>query len=192
MAYPTLSQLKAYLGVSDATDDTPLTQHLNAAIARMERETGRLFVAASSTVTYRGRRPFVSRDRRTLNLMRDLVSLTTLTNGDAIVITSTYYELVPFAAPYHQVRLIQNAPYVFAESGNTGIAVQGNWGYSTSCPNDVFLAIMELADYAYKLRSTGGTGQVQVTNRGNSLVAADEDIPKSVKAVMQAYRRSRA
>lgn len=196
MAYPTLAQFKVERGVSDTTEDTSLTQKLNAAIAFVERECGRVFVAASRTVTFNCRRPFVSPDKLTLNLFQDLVSVTTLTNGDGVVISSTYYELLPYskglttALPFHQIRLLDWSGYRFAASTTGGgIAVAGSWGYSAACPADVFQAIMDLAGYLYRQRSSGQSGPVQVVNRGTALATEAGKLPESVLAVIQSYRR---
>lgn len=199
MSYPTLSNLKTYRGVSggDTTDDATLQWNLDAAKAFIERECNRVFVAATRTVLFAGRRPFVSADKLTLNVFQDLVSVTTLTNGDGVVITSGYYQLLPVsrglttAKPFCAIQLLDWSGYRFVPSTTgIGISVAGSWGYSAACPPDVFQAILDLASYYYKQRSSGQSGPVAVVNRGNAMASEAGEIPDSVLRVIEAYART--
>ena len=48
---PTTSDIKTYLGITGAQDDALIGQMLTDAIGKAERDTGRVFAAASNTVT---------------------------------------------------------------------------------------------------------------------------------------------
>jgi len=161
MAYPTLSQVKAYMGVSGAGDDVPLAQILAGVVKQVESFCGRVFVAAAATRTFPVKPPYVY-NGLVLNLFADLVAVTTLTNGDGDVIpAAAYYLHEPNRVPYYQVRLLPESGYVFQSDGaGTAISLAGSWGYSTTCPEDVFLAIMEMCADAHGSRADGAGTQV--------------------------------
>jgi len=188
MAYPTLAQAKVFLGISGSGDDTSLTQILNGVIKTVERRTGRVFVAAAETRYFSVRSPYVNRDPLALNLFADLVSVTTLTNGDAEVITSAYYNLISLtgAAPYYRVELKPGNGYVWRSDGAGGrVSIAGTWGYSAACPADLFLAIMEQVGNVAGSRAQGGG--VTVTKGG--FVVDYGQWPEHVREVVESYKR---
>jgi len=160
MAYPTLAQCKAFMGVAGAGDDIPIAQILAAVVEQVEQYCARVFVAGAATHTYPVSSPWVSRDLLTLYLFRDLVSVTTLTNGDGVVIAAANYDLRD-DEPYHKIVLREGLGYRWASDGlSTPITVLGSWGYSAACPADIFLAIMELVGTSYRGLSDGSGTQL--------------------------------
>lgn len=51
-ALPTVTDVKTYLGLTGTGDDTLITERVAAAISMAERDTGRVFSAASNTTNY--------------------------------------------------------------------------------------------------------------------------------------------
>jgi len=154
IVYPTVTELKAYAGISSATDDTILGQFLNAAVAHVERET-RVFLPATSTKTFPCRYPFIDKARRLLTLYGyDLISITTLTNANSQVITSGHYMLLPRRGPpYYQIELRVASGYVWDDAGTgNDISIAGSWGFGTDVPYDVFVEIMRIANILYRQR----------------------------------------
>lgn len=88
---------------------------------------------------------------RVLYLGRDLLTVTTLTNGDGNVISSTGYWLEPRNdPPYRQIRLRSSESWVFNTDGE--ITVAGTWGRTSSPPDDIVEAALELIAYRYRNR----------------------------------------
>ena len=188
MAYPTLAQVKARLGIGDTSEDTTITQVLNSAITTAEKYTGRLFVAATATREFRADAPYVTGDKRRLNLFADLHALTTLTNGDGTVIAALDYYLFPWEAPYYEVQLAVDSG-LFFNSISQRISVAGNWGYSSTCPADVFQAIIDLAHYLYFGVHSGTGGANLQASRQTGLIVAPDQIPPKIVSVLDLYRR---
>lgn len=87
-----------------------------------------------------------------LDLKRDLLSVTTLTNGEGSVITSTGYWLEPrnSTGAYRHIRLKTSESWIFNTDGE--ITVAGNWGYTTA-PDDLIQEVTkEYAAYLYRMR----------------------------------------
>ena len=88
---------------------------------------------------------------RVLNLRRDLLSITTLTNADGNVISSTGYWLEPRNdPPYRQIRLRSSEAWIFNTDGE--VSVNGQWGFSSAPPLDIVEATLQLAAYLYRNR----------------------------------------
>ena len=97
MSYARLTELKNDLGIdTDTTDDDVLLQaYLDEATAAIDTYTNRNFEPQTQTRYYE--RDALDDDRFTLIVDRDLLDVTTLTNGDsgATPIPNTEYWLVP-------------------------------------------------------------------------------------------------
>jgi hypothetical protein len=154
------------MGVSGATEDTTITQLLNDAIAQIERETLRTFVAAADTREYPKRPPYVTLRGTMLTPGDDFVSVTTLTNGNGEVIAATDYYLLPIGkTPYYQIQLKQSATERFSVgSDGTLIELVGSFGFSAACPADIFRVILELVSLGFAGRAEG-SGQ-EITSKG--------------------------
>lgn len=190
MAYPTTANFKTWKGISGSGEDTQIGWGLEAAIALLERETGRKFVSSSATEKFAQR--YVSKRGRRLNVFRDLLTITTLTNGDLTVITSTYYELLGVSGQYYGVELYQASPYRFAQgSDGTRISVAGTWGYLDSdgnTPDLAFETILQVADVYYRARQMGVMGHIPgVARQGQS--TAGLEMPEILDRAIAAYRR---
>jgi hypothetical protein len=71
---------------------------------------------------------------RELKLDDDLLEVLTITNGDAVSMPSTEYNLIEKnLTPYHAIRIKQTSTYYWATDTNGGleyvIAINGLWGY---------------------------------------------------------------
>ncbi len=154
MAYPTLAQLKAYLGITLTTEDTVLQQFLDGAVKEFERDCNRVFVAVSAAREFLAVDPWVTMNGRRLTFFADLTAVTTLVNGDGASIPVTDYELLPVSgAPYDSLVLYEESGYRFTGVGLTPITLTATWGYAAVCPASVFLAIMQLAAVNYHERN---------------------------------------
>jgi len=151
MAYAPIDDLKAHLKIDDddTTDDLLLRDLLEAYTARMDVETGRNFEARTATRYYEAD----SLDGDTLRV-NDLLTITTLTNGDSsgTTIPSTEYWLTPRneGPPYDGIRLKSTSTYYWEVDVDYWISVAGTWGWSATPPADIAQACIDWAAWAYR------------------------------------------
>lgn len=191
MTYPTLANLKTLLGIAGSTDDTLLGWCNDGAKDAFEQETGRVFVTTARTNYFKPVWPWVDRKtKRTLSLHNDdLRSVTTLTNGDGVVVAASEYYLLPERAPFHRVVLHPGSGKIWYDSTGSGmISIDGNWCYTTACPAEVFMAILELGAHFYRNAKGGTTSQVIAANKAGFLMAPSE-WPESVLWAMKKFQR---
>ncbi len=187
MAYETLANLKSYLGIAeDATgDDTLLTALLNAATARIEADTHRVFEAASGTRYYGPE----AVDGDVLWLDADLYSVTSITNGESQTITE-YWLLPRNKAPYYQIKLKDGSDYSWTFDTDGEIAIVGKWGYSETPPADIVYACKRLAGYYYRLKDSQTFDVTSSPETGQLIIP--KGIPADVKLILANYRRGGA
>jgi len=186
MAYATLADLKQYRpGASTSTtDDALLSACLTRAQAYIENECGRTFEASAALTRYY--RPADVEDGR-LYLDRDLLTVTTLTNGNGTVLGSATYVLEPRnSPPYKRIRLKSTYFWEFTDA-DSEISVAGTWGFSTVPPADIVQATIRLASFFY----VGKDSQIfDVTASPEfGVITVPQGIPKDVKLILQARRK---
>lgn len=132
-SYATLSEYKAYrvargqTATVDATDDIQIDNILNAASRWIDKYTSRFFYPY-----YKVRYYDIPESRR-LWLKGDLLSLTSLTNGDGTVVSSSDYLLEDYnVTPYYALKLRANVDTTWEWDTDSGmekvIEVAGTWG----------------------------------------------------------------
>jgi hypothetical protein len=114
------------------------------------------------------------------------VSITTLTNGDGLEITSSYYRLYPRNGTYYnQIRLLStHSGWQFSDD-DSEVTVLGKVGYATSTPEPVREACAMLSSWIFK-RYQGGLQDASANIDLGQLVYS-EAIPKSVRALLEGY-----
>ena len=130
---------------------------------------------------------------RELKLDDDLLTVTTLTNGDGTVLTSTYYNLVPKnSSPYYAISLKEAAGYIWEAdtSGNyeNAISIVGTWGYASAAPDDIKEVCLEVAHNIYQRRSGQGTDSV-ATITAAGVVIQPRDIPGWARDSLDYFKR---
>lgn len=94
MAYPTLSDLKARLKITDSTADTVLTAILNGSVAWVESYTGRSFSGVEQTVTDEEHdlNAITQTTDSSVVMLRniDVTAVTSVSLGDAVLDSSEY------------------------------------------------------------------------------------------------------
>lgn len=187
--YCSLSEVKAYLTVSstNATDDTVIEDMIEMASRMIDAETHRTFYARSET------HYFDYTKERSLFMDDDLLTITTLTNGDSSVITSADYKLFPLnKSPKNEIRLLQSSTYSWQTDGYSNtegvISVAGTWGYSATAPDNIKHACISIVIAAYHRRyGEGVEGVAQVTAAG--IVITPRDIPADAWGIIKSYRK---
>jgi len=148
--------------------------------------TGRHFSAVSAT-----RRYDVPQSRR-LWLDADLLTATSIANGDGSVVSSNDYILEPAIPPHYAVTLRKSSSVEWEADASGGteqvISVAGTWGYSATPPADIVQATLIIAVSYYRARYGADTsGPVTVTPAG--IVLTDGSIPRPALALITPYVR---
>lgn len=183
--YTTLEALKGYLGIAatETNDDDLLSTLINSATDFINNRCGRQFMASTRTCYYgRG-----SLRGQLLILDNDLLSVTTLTNGDGTVITADDYLLWPRnITPYAAIRLKQNRVWSFRDS-DSEIVVTGQWGYSITPPADIVQACTRLAAHLYRQKDASFFDATSTPEMGGLVI--QRGIPPDVDQLVRMYRR---
>lgn len=191
----TLPEFRTYLGATETADDALLLDMIAAATAFVESEagTGRVWTAASATRTYDAVRDV---DGRALYLDADLVSVTTLTNGDGATIAPSAYVLERSgggrnAPPYRIVRLKANGTvdWRYTTDPEGAISVAGLWGAASAPPERIRQIAREVAAYLYRRRTASGDAGADrplLTGDGVTVLAAR--LPADLMARIRAER----
>lgn len=196
MAYASLADLRTYLGIvtAETGDDTLLTALIARAQSIIDRYTGRIFEAATQT-RYFLRHSVDTSDPSILYVNADLLTVTTLKNGDtaATTISASDFWLWPFSAPsdsapYWGIKLKENGSTTGWEFDSDGrVEVAGTWGYSATAPDAIKHATLRLAGYLYRQRDS----QVFETTADpvTGQLTVPPGMPKDVRLILDQYKR---
>ena len=179
-------------GMQTKDDEGYIERLIDRAGAWIDLQTGRQFEAAAETRYFDPTDPEVV-DGPFLYLDKDLVSVTTLTNGDADVLTvTTEYILQPVndGPPYHTVKLIETGGIVWTYDDDPEIAISllGSWGYQVSVPTAISEACAMLAAYYYRVHADGTSLDSERTIISGGLVIAPAKIPAHVTSLVAPYK----
>jgi hypothetical protein len=187
--YCTLAEYKDYASITstNATDDGVLESIIEAASRFMDDATGRTFYARTET------RKYDIPIGRELHLDDDLLTVTTLTNGDDTTIPNTEYNLLPANVyPKRSIKLRGASSYTWQTTSNGDteqiIDVAGTWGWTATTPTDVKEATRQIAKNVANRRSgENATGESIVTAGG--VVITPQDLSGFAKLVIAKYRK---
>ena len=187
--YCTLAEYKDYASVSstNATDDAVIEDIIEGVSRSIDTVTGRTFYARTETHYYdtpQGRDLVIDDD--------DLLTITTLTNGDGTVITSTYYKLLPLnKTPKNIIRLTSNSPYLWSLGTNgdsTGaITVLGTWGLFSTVTDDIKEVCKFEASAEYKRRFGENANNTATVTPAGVVITPKGFSDKTIK-ILSAYR----
>jgi hypothetical protein len=185
MSYATLINLKNYLGIDTDTDDSLLFDLLDRAEGIVDAYTGRKFEAITAT-KYFGQSDTNGAD---LSLWGyDLLSVTKLTNGDGVEIASSDYRLFPRNDdPKWLIKLNDTKSWEFS-TPDSGIVVEGTWGYSTSVPADITHACIRLAAFIYRQKDTSADIDRPIVT-GDGVTIMPSGLPSDVQKLLNRYKR---
>lgn len=188
MAYCDIADVTQYLDVSESTEDGLIDACINAAQAEIDNFTGRTFEADADSTRY-----FDAAGQHivgnTLYLDADLCSVTTVTNGNSVEVTSAQYTTKPRnETPYYAIRILSNSGKVwtYTDEWMDAIEIIGRWSYSTAAPDDIKQACIRLASYIYRQRDAQ---MYDVTVFEGGVVTKPFGIPPDVRAILSSYRR---
>lgn len=190
--YSTLDEFKAYIAARgqrlkiDASDDTVIEDFIEAASRQIDTFTGRTFYARTET------RLYSVPSGRELKLDDDLLTITTLTNGDDATIAATEYNLIPVnISPKRSIKLKASADtfWTLDSDGNTEfvISVTGTWGYVATTPDDIKQACLMMTNKLYRRYGPGETGVATITAAG--LVITPQNMPPMAASTLRKYQK---
>ena len=188
MSYITNTALKTYLDITSSGDDTLLTSLITRTQAMIDAYCRQTFEASSDTTRYFD--PTRDVNGRTLFLDYPLAAITSVTNGDSVVVSSGDYVTEPRnETPYRRLTLKSNATVAWTYSGTpeNAIAIVGKWTYSATAPDDIVQACTRLAAYLYRQRDNA-------LDLDRTVIVGDATIlpvtiPRDVQFTLRPYRR---
>ena len=189
VVYNLFRDLRDDLGLTAATDDGQIYRKLQQAFKGAETYCSRKFEAVTATRYYEYDAVYGDY----LRLDDDLISITTLTNGDSdgTAITSTYYWLWPrnSGPPYHSVRMkADQTTHTWEVDTDYFITITGSWGWGSEIPDDVQRAIIRWASYLYHQKDSGVYDVSVFPESG--VITTPQGIPRDVKILLDPYRRT--
>ena len=193
MAYVSTADLKVYLGIASAQtgDDTLLATLIGAAQAFVEQYTRRVFEhSGTAAIRYHDAVGDVDAAQGLLFLRGDLCAITSVTNGDGVVVTAAQYVTEPRATtPYWALRLLASSGVVWTYTTDEigAIAINGKWAYSATAPGDIVQAATRLAAYLYRQKDTSLDMDRAVSLGGGMLLPTT--LPADIKALLDPYRK---
>lgn len=185
MGYATVTQVKEYVGISETfSDDNLLTDIIERAQGLIDAYTGRVFEAATATKYFDS----AHIDGQDLNLYgEDLLSVTTLTNGNSAVIASGDYRLFPRnSSPKWGIKLDEGKSWSFAD-GDSEVSVAGTWGYSATAPLDIQHACVRLTAFLYRQKdNSADLDRPMITGDGVTIMPTN--LPVDVTRLLDRYK----
>lgn len=187
MAYTGIAQVKEYLGISSTTttEDALLNGLISRAESIIDSFTGRHFEAETATRYFDSD----SVDGQDLWLLgEDLLTITTLTDGEGTEIAAANYRLFPRnSSPKYRVRLDEDYSWDFTDD-DSEISIAGTWGYTATPPADIEHACIRLAAFLYRQKDTSADiDRPLITGDGVTIMPGG--LPQDVQKLLARYVR---
>jgi len=189
MAYTNITTVKSYLGdVQGSGDDALITGFIAATQTYIDGYCHQTFEAATdSTRTFD---PTCDVDGPTLYFDAPLIAITSVTNGDGVVVAPTAYVTEPRnMTPWYGLTLKSNSGISWTYGGalENAIAIVGKWAYSLTADANIQQAATRLAAYFYRQRDNGlDLDRIIQTNSG---VVMPLDLPRDICKLLEPYKR---
>lgn len=190
MSYVSVGTLKTYLGISESTDDVLLNMVVDNATAAINTYCRRSFSSDATSTRYYDAVGSHIRGNTLYIDDADLCAITTITNGDSVVVASDEYVTLPRNdAPYYAIRLLASSgkTWTYTTDWEAAISIVGNWAYSTSPPDDIVQACLRHAAYMYKQKDAQVFDTTAIPDAG--VIQIPAGIPADVKMLLNPYRR---
>ena len=174
---------------TDAVDDTVIDSMITKASRYIDLETTRTFYARTETHYFDVPRPY----NRELLMDDDLLTVTTLTNGNAEVLTTSDYVLLPYNdSPKYAIKLLDVSDKIWEVNSTTNsaeraISLIGAWGWSATSPDDIKDACEMICESKYRNRfgeNLGGTATITAAG----VVITPQDVPALAARIINRYK----
>ncbi len=188
MAYASVSDLREYLDITDSEHDGLLGRLIDTAQSYIEGRTGRVFEAsADSTRTFDAVADVTG---RTLWLDDDLCAVTSVTNGDGVVVAINQYTTQPRnTTPWYSLMILSSSGkhWTYTTDPEDAISIVGKWAYSVTPPDDITQATIRLAGWLYRQRDNSAEADRGII-AGNATILPPR-LPADIDALILPYRR---
>jgi len=189
--YAVLANVRTRLDVkpADTSKDAFISTLITRASAIVDNYTDNHFTKITAT-----RKFDLPRNPRRLLLDDWLITCTSVTNGNGIVIPNTEYDLEDYNdPPYYAIVLHRATAYFFMPDNQYNerkvIAVAGDWGWSTAAPDDIIEVTERLVVQMYRSRDgLNMTGASIITPAG--VVQTPRTLPRDVTDILDNYRKT--
>jgi hypothetical protein len=180
----------------DADDEARWAALIARSTAIIETYTGRFFEATtatgdSSAAVTRKFDALLDVDGYTLFLDRDLCAISTVTNGNAVVVSDTEYITEPRNdTPYYAIRILSSANKDWTYSGDyeNAISIAGSWAYSVTPPNDIKHVCLRLTKWLEDQRkSNSETDRPLLAGEGSVIMPTR--LPADVVSILDHYKK---
>lgn len=189
------------MGITASGDDSLLSLCIDRAQHTIESYTNRVFEATADTT--RKFTPTVADvylgtgyagdliDDETLGTDYDLISITSITNGDATNLPTAQVVMLPLnTTPAWAVRIKQGSTYAWTYADNSygAVSIVGRWGYSLTAPANIQQACLRLASQMYRQRDGSPDLSDSIISADGSAIVSGA-MRSDVKALLNPYRR---
>ncbi len=195
MAYASVAQLRAYMGL-DVNDDDPLLESLlTRAQFAIDNHTHRTFEAPADTTKLFDAEHDTSDHYMVLDwtpYALDLCQITTVINGDGTSISASSYVTNPRnQTPWYGLRFKLNSGlyWTFDQDPENAISITGRWAYSVTAPADIVHATVRMATYMYRQKDANTFDVTAIPGAG--VIEVPQGIPRDVGKILEPYRRLR-
>lgn len=184
MSYISATDLAAYLGIDDSTDAILIQELANAASNWIDRVTGRTFAAAADSTHYLDASAI---DGDVLWLDGDLCAVTSVTNGDGVLVAANQYNTRPRnRTPWYALERKGSASFVW--DGLSGeIAIVGKWAFSVTPDDTIVHTCRRLAAWLYRQKDNMGDTDRAVLAAGS--VVLPSRLPADIADLLHSYKR---
>jgi len=185
MSYVDKSAIKEYLGITQNDDDALIEVLIDRAEKIIEAYTGRIFEAETATKYF----DTDNIEGRWLYLWGyDLLTITKLTNGDSVELTSDQYRLEPRNEnPKWAIRLHEDYTWEFDDSDDE-VSIAGTWGYSATPPDNIQHACIRLTAFLYRQKDTSSDVDRPIMT-GDGVTIMPTNLPSDVRLMLDGYKR---
>jgi hypothetical protein len=186
--YVELLDLREYMSsTSDlgTSQDALLQSCLDWAESQINAYTRRNFAGTAGTVYYNRFSQGQVRSQA-LYLDEDICSLVALQNGDgqSIPVGSVWLEPRNEGPPYRILRL--KSSYVWVWNTDSDVIISGTFGFSTTAPDVIKAATLELAAYSFRSKDIGPLDVAGSPEMGE--VKFPKGMPEGVKIKLSPFR----
>lgn len=186
--YTTLANIRALraLDATDTASDAVIERAVEQASRIIDNVTGRTFYARTETHYYEPE----NLDGRVLTILDDdLLTVTSLLDGEGTTIVSTEYRLRPLnKSPKWRIEIKVDSAVDWECGAGDVVTVTGTWGYVAIAPLDIQSVCEDLALRFLNARF-GGAPQGDVTVTGAGVVLSPKMLTADNMRVLNAYVR---
>ena len=172
--YLTTAELKTYLSITGAGDDTLLGRMCDAAEALVEQKLGCKVVAVSATRYYDAIKDVRANGADLVVDYHDV--LTSVTNGDAVAVSTSNIQRMPVNGTYKNrlhLKASSGLTWTYSTDPVAAITVVATWGLvvnAAAVPAHIEEITQEIAAWLYRNRDSSMSSEILAVARGGTIL----------------------